>query len=111
MTFDSDYCFNYYLLEGRSITVRVYGDIRYPPLPRDIKKHAPDKSLDKKSDITELLIYAFVKLVEREDNQVIILYLEYLEIINDPGKDPFTDGVFTVDVAVITADDYVSFFE
>ncbi len=111
MTFDLDYYFNYYLSEGRPITVRIYGDIRYPFLLRDIKKHPPDKSPDKKLDIAEFLVYAFVKLAEREDNQVIALYLEYLEAIDDPGKDSFTDGVFTADVAAITADDYVLFFE
>ncbi len=109
--FDSNYYFNYYLPEGRSITVRIYGDIYYPPSPRDIKKYPPDKSPDKKSDITEFLIYVFVKLAEREDNQIITLYPEYLEAINDPDKNPPTDGIFTIDVAIITADDYVSFFK
>ena len=52
-----------------------------------------------------------MKLAEREDNQIIALYSEYLKTINDPGKDPPTNGVFTTDVAAITADDYVLFFE
>jgi len=68
MTFDLNYYFNYYFSEGRPITVRVYGDIYYPPLFRNIKKHLLDKLPDKKSDIAELLIYVFVKLAEREDN-------------------------------------------
>ena len=91
--------------------MRVYGNIYYLFLPRDIKKYPLDKLQDKKSDITELLIYVFVKLAEREDNQIITLYLEYLEVINDPGKDLFTNGVFTADVVIITADDYVLFFK
>ncbi len=68
MTFDLDYYFSYCLLEGRPITVRVYGDVRYPSLPRDIKKYLSDKPPNKKSDITELSVYAFVKFAEREDN-------------------------------------------
>ena len=79
MTFDLDYYFNYYLPEGRPITIKIYEDIHYPPPPRDIKKYPPDKSPDKKLDIAEFLVYAFVKLAEREDNQVIALYLEYLD--------------------------------
>ncbi len=91
--------------------MRVYKDIRYSSLSRDIKKYLLDKLSNKKLDIAELLIYAFVKFVEREDNQVITLYLEYLEVIDDLGKDSFTDGVFTTDVVVITADDYILFFK
>ena len=91
--------------------MRIYGDIRYPLLPRDIKKYPLDKSSDKKLDIAEFLVYVFVKLAEREDNQIITFYLEYLEAINDIGKDLFTDGVFTADVVVITVDDYVLFFK
>ncbi len=91
--------------------MRVYKNIYYPFLFRDIKKHPPDKPSNKKSNITELLIYAFVKLAEREDNQVITLYLKYLKAIDDSGKDSFTDGIFTADVVVITADDYISFFK
>ncbi len=68
ITFDLNHCFNYYFLEGRSITVRVYGDIRHFSPSRDIKKYPPDKLPDKKSDIAELLVYVFVKLAEREDN-------------------------------------------
>ncbi len=52
-----------------------------------------------------------MKLAEKEDNQIITLYPEYLKIINDPNKDFFTDGIFTTDVVVITADDYVLFFK
>ena len=52
-----------------------------------------------------------MKLAEREDNQIIALYPKHLEVINDPGKDPFIDRVFTIDVAAITADDYILFFE
>jgi len=111
MTFDLDYYFNYYFSEGRSITVRVYRDMRYSSLSRDIKKYPPDKSPDKKSDITKLSVYVFVKLAEKEDNQIIIFYLKYLEVIDDLDKDFFTSGVFTTDVVIITADDYVSFFE
>src|SRR6266536_5189708 len=111
MTFDLDYYFNYYFSEGRSITVRVYGDVRYSFLSRDIKKYPLDKSSDKKLDIAEFLVYVFVKLAEREDNQIITFYLEYLEAINDSGKNLFTNEVFTADVVVITADDYVLFFE
>ncbi len=91
--------------------MRIYGDIRYPLLPRDIKKHPPYKLSDKKLDIAEFLVYVFVKLAEREDNQIIIFYLKYLKAIDDPGKDLFTDEVFTTDIAAITADDYISFFE
>ncbi len=91
--------------------MRIYGNIRHPSLFRDIKKYPSDKPPDKKFNIAEFLIYAFVKLAEREDNQIIALYLEYLEVINDSGKDFFTDEVFTVDVVVITADDYVLFFK
>jgi len=111
MTFDLNYYFNHYLPEGRPITVRVYRDVRYPSLSRDIKKYLLDKSPDKKSDIAELSIYAFVKLTEREDNQIITLYLKYLKVINDPNKDSFTDGIFTTDVAAITANNYISFFK
>ena len=111
MTFDLNYYFSYYLSEGRPITVRVYKNIYHPSSPRDIKKYPPDKLSDKKSDIAELSVYVFVKLAEREDNQIIALYLEHLEAIDDSGKDLFTDGVFTVDVVVIIADDYISFFK
>jgi len=48
--------------------VRIYRDVRYPSPLRDIKKYLLDKLLDKKSDIAELSVYVFVKLVEREDN-------------------------------------------
>ncbi len=68
MTFDLNYYFNYYLPEGRPITIKIYKDIRHPPPLKNIKKHLSDKSSDKKLDIAELLIYAFVKLAEREDN-------------------------------------------
>ncbi len=91
--------------------MRIYKNIYYPPLSRDIKKHPSDKPPDKKSDITELLIYAFVKLAERENNQIITLYLKYLKAINDPDKDPLTDGIFTANVVIITADNYISFFK
>ena len=91
--------------------MKVYKNIRYFSLPRDIKKHLLDKPPDKKSDIAELSTYVFIKLAERENNQIITFYPEHLKIINDLGKNPSTDGVFTVDVVVITADDYVSFFE
>ncbi|SRR6266498_4236637 len=111
MTFDLDYYFNYYFPEERPITVRVYKNIYYPPPPKDIKKYSSDKPPNKKSDIAELLIYVFVKLAERKNNQIITLYLKYLETINDPDKNPPTDGIFTINIAVITADDYVSFFK
>ena len=52
-----------------------------------------------------------MKLTEREDNQIIILYPEHLETINDSNKNPSTNGIFTADVAAITADDYISFFK
>ncbi len=59
----------------------------------------------------EFLIYAFVKFAEREDNQIIMFYSEHLEVIDDSGKDPFTDGMFTADVVAITTNDYVLFFK
>ena len=52
-----------------------------------------------------------MKLAERKDNQIITLYPKYLETINDPNNDLFTDGIFTTDVAIITANDYISFFK
>jgi len=48
--------------------VKIYKNMRYPPSFKNIKKYPPDKPPDKKSDIAELSIYAFVKLAEREDN-------------------------------------------
>ena len=57
MMFDSNYYFNYYLSEERLITIKIYEDICYPPLSKNIKKHPPDKSPDNKLDITELLVY------------------------------------------------------
>ncbi len=91
--------------------MRIYKNIRYPPPPRDIKKYLSDKPPDKKSDITKFLIYAFVKLAKKKDNQVITLYLKHLKIINDFDKDLFTDEIFTINVTIITADDYVLFFK
>src|SRR6266536_3194656 len=111
MTFDLNHYFNYYLLEGRPITVRIYENMRYPSLFRDIKKYLSDKSPNKKLDITEFSVYIFVKLVKKEDNQIITFNPEYLEVINDFSKDLFTNGMFTADVAAITADDYILFFE
>ena len=52
-----------------------------------------------------------MKLAEKENNQIITLYLEHLEAINDPNKDPPTDGIFMIDVVIITTNDYISFFK
>ncbi len=52
-----------------------------------------------------------MKLAERKDNQIITLYPKYLETINDPNNDLFTDGIFTTNVVTIMTDDYILFFK
>lgn len=96
LTFDSEYCMANCLHQQRSATICSRGS-----------------SLTTKHDIAEISAYAFTKMAEGPDHQVIAMWPEHFEILDDPEtKDIYMIGnQFTTDVAAITAEDYMKFFE
>ena len=103
LTFNSDHCMSYCLQHQKSVTVYSIS-----------RPHAP-KSADalrrNQHDISEVSAYSFVKLAEKTDNQVIAMWPEHFEHLNQPKEDMvMRTSAFTTDVAAIAADDYDKFF-
>ena len=96
-TFNSDHCISNCLQHHKSVT--VYSG--------NVKKPRPFATSQLR-DIAEISVYAFMKMAERKDNQVIAMWPEDFERLDQSkGND---SPEFTVDVVAISSEDYAKFF-
>lgn len=98
ITLNSDYCMSHCLLHSRPVTVH--------------SDKGSQRTLDRTtspmpSDITEISAYAFMKMAEKSENQVIAMWPRDFEQLDQHSD---SKAEFTTDVAAITADDYEKFF-
>ena len=97
-TFNSDHCMTDCLKHGRPVIIRSPG-----------AHGIPTPSADKFGDIAEISAYAFTKLAEKRGNQVVALWPEDFERLDqDPSE---SKPGFTTDVAAISPEDYEKFYQ
>ncbi len=97
-TFNSDHCMTNCLKHRKHSVVYSRG-AKAPPMPSNSSHR----------DIAEISAYAFLKMAERKENQVVAMMPEDFERL-DREKDEIGPG-FTADVAAISPDDYAKFFQ
>ena len=97
MTFNSDYCMSNCLQGNRPVT--VYG------CSGDKGKQEPRKTTN---DIAEITAYAFTRMADRPDNQVIAMWPEDFERL--ANSDDNGSSKLTTDIAAISPDNYEKFF-
>ena len=94
LNFNSDYYIIYCLSHCRLVT--IYSG-----------KSPPSKKSLLPNNIVEVSAYAFMKMAERSDNEVISIWPEHFEILDSADE---TVSVLTADVVAIIAEDYEKFF-
>ena len=102
ITLNSDHCMSHCLLHNKPVTIQSEGRSKDSFNSTITPKHTP-----KRADIAEISAYAFMKMAEKPENEVIAMWPRDFEQLNHPA--PLGAGV-TTDVAAITADDYEKFF-
>ena len=106
MTFNSDYCMAHCLLHSKPVTIQSLT----PPRGKQPREKATRIT---NTDIAEVSAYAFVRMAEREENQVMAMWpRDFERLTPDSTKEEESDQEkrFTADVAAITAEDYEKFF-
>ena len=98
LTFKSDYCITHCLLRHKPTIVHSKGN--------SARSSNPDH------DIAEISAYAFTKISENPINQIIAMWPKHFEqLIQLKKKDKqMLINVFTIDITVISVDDYEKFF-
>lgn len=97
MTFSSDYCISKCLEGHRPVTVYGCGS-------KDAKQRVKRTS----ADIAEISAYAFTRMAERPNNEVIAMWPDDFERLSkDEGNESCK---LTTDIAAISPDDYEKFF-
>lgn len=97
ITLNSDHCMSHCLLHSRPVT--IHSD-------RHAQNNQSKISISTNKDIAEISAYAFMKMAEKPENQVIALWpKDFEQLENTGGK-----ADFTADVSALTAEDYEKFF-
>ena len=97
MSLRSNYYISHCLAHCRLVDIESYS--KY--------KKEPANSRYQKEDIAEISAYAFIKMVKKDHNQVILMWLKDFEALNAIGP---THVKITADVAVISTNNYDKFF-
>ena len=97
-TFNSDHCMTNCLQRHKHVTIYSNGS----------KKHSPPAA-SLKRDIAEISAYAFTKMAERDENQVVAMWPEDFERLERSAEG--SGPGFTSDVAAISPEDYEKFFQ
>ena len=108
MTFNSDYCMAHCLQHSKPVTVPSIT----PPRQKQEHEKATSHTVTN-TDIAEVTAYAFVRMAEREENQVVAMWPQDFEKLASSSASPDDseqEKRFTADVAAITAEDYEKFF-
>lgn len=98
-SFTSDYCMTNCLQHGKPVTIQSPG----------MGKRQTSPLSTRFGDIAEISAYAFTKMAERKENQVVAMWPEDFENLDQGDDKPHSPG-FTADVAAISPDDYDKFF-
>ena len=97
MTFNSDHCISTCIPGGRPVTVYGCGS-----------KDCKQKTKRASSDIAEISAYAFTRMAERTDNEVLALWPADFERLSKEEDEEACK--LTTDIAAISLDDYDKFF-
>ena len=97
MTFNSDYYISTYIPGGRPVIVYGYSS-----------KDCKQKTKRASSNIAEISAYAFTRMAERTDNEVLALWLADFERLSKEEDEEACK--LTIDIAAISPDDYNKFF-
>ncbi len=99
-TFNSDHCITNCLRHRKPVTISSISAGKKPLSP----------SPDRYGDIAEISAYAFTKMAERDENQVVALWPEDFERLERETNENDGPG-FTADVAAVSPEDYEKFFQ
>ena len=108
MTFNSDYCMAHCLSHSKPVTVR---SLTPPQLKQQNQQNLdPPCATVTNTDIAEVSAYAFVRMAEKEENEVVAMWPNDFEKLTSTTGTFEQDKRFTADIATITAEDYEKFF-
>ena len=96
LTFKSDYCITHCLTQCKPVT--IYSG-----------KPMPKRLTTSQYDIAEISAYAFMKMSELRHNEVIAMWPQHFEMLEDCSNEACAS--LTADVSAITAEDYEKFFD
>ena len=108
LTFNSDYCMTHCLAHSRPVTVHSL-----TPPRKKTKDHDQVGGPVREADIAEVSAYAFLKMSEKPENQVMAMWpqdFERLDHLPSDEEESHRRKAFTTDLAAITAEDYEKFF-
>ena len=102
LTFNSNHCLKHCIHNYKFITV----------YSREIKKSIESSLSINQADIAEITVIAFVKMIVKKKNNVMMMWSKHFEQLNRfEEKDRYLlVSNLTADIAVISADDYDKFF-
>ena len=105
MTLKSDYCISNCLRHSKSVTVHSVTSFLIKSTSSSHSKSSMTENIAKVS------AYAFIRIIERFSNEVIVMWSHDFEKLSASSEDSTHEQKkFTVDLIVVTAKDYEKFF-